>query len=123
MMFGLNKENPGASSRPGLSNCTRSNISRTKEKGQLYLLYPDDGDPFEIRASGRFDWALDELIKAGPRGIIPMENPAPRWSAYVHVLRSLGIEIDTIMEPHEGPFPGKHGRYVLQSLVLKGGTA
>ena len=50
MMFGLNKENPGASSRPGLSNCTRSNISRTKEKGQLYLLYPDDGDPFEIRA-------------------------------------------------------------------------
>jgi len=123
MMFGLDKENPGASSRPGLSNCTRSNISRTKEKGQLYLLYPDDGDPFEIRASGRFDWALDELIKAGSEGIIPMENPAPRWSAYVHVLRSLGIEIDTVMEPHEGPFPGKHGRYVLQSLVLKGGAA
>ena len=123
MMFGLNKENPGASSRPELSNCTRSNISRTKEKGQLYLLYPDDGDPFEIRASGRFDWALEEHIKAGSEGIIPMENPAPRWSAYVHVLRSLGIEIDTIMEPHEGPFPGKHGRYVLQSLVLKGGAA
>ena len=123
MMFGLNKENPGASSRPGLSNCTRSNISRTKEKGQLYLLYPDDGDPFEIRASGRFDWALDELIKAGPRGIIPMENLAPRWSAYIHVLRSLGVEIDTVMEPHEGPFPGKHGCYVLQSLVLKGGAA
>ena len=123
MMFELDKENPGASSRPGLSNCTRSNISRTKEKGQLYLVYPDDGDPFEFRASGRFDWALDELIKAGPTGIVPMENPAPRWSAYVHVLRSLGIEIDTVMEPHEGPFPGKHGRYVLQSLVLKGGAA
>ena len=123
MMFGLNKENPGASSRPGLSNCTRSNISRTKEKGQLYLLYPDDGDPFEIRASGRFDWALDELIKAGPIGIVLMENPAPRWSAYVHGLWSLGVEIDTVMEPHEGLFPGKHGRYVLQSLVLKGGAA
>jgi hypothetical protein len=123
MMVGLDKENPGASSRPGLSNCTRLNISRTEEKGQLYLVYHDDGDPFEIRASGRFDWALDELIKAGPRGIIPMENPAPRWSAYIHGLRSLGIEIDTVMEPHEGPFPGKHGRYVLQSLVLKGGAA
>ena len=123
MMFELDKENPGASSRPGLSNCTRSNISRTKEKGQLYLVYPDDGDPIEIRVLGRFNWALGELIKAGSEGIIPMENPAPRWSAYVHVLRSLGIEIDTVMEPHEGPFPGKHGRYVLQSLVLKGGAA
>ena len=67
--------------------------------------------------------ALDELIKAGNSGIVPMENPAPRWSPYIHGLRSLGIEIDTIMEPHEGPFPGKHGRYVLQSLVLKGGAA
>ena len=122
-MVGLDKENPGASSRPGQSNVGKQNISHADEKGQLYLVYPDDGDPFEIRASGRFDWALDELIKAGSEGIIPMENPAPRWSAYIHGLRSLGIEIDTVMEPHEGPFPGKHGRYVLQSLVLKGGAA
>lgn len=81
MMVGLDKENPGASSRPGLSNFAERNISRTKEKDQLYLVYPDDGDPCEVRASGRFDW------------------------------------------PHEGPIPGKHGRYVLQSLVLKGGAA
>ena len=64
-----------------------------KGKRPTYLVYHDDGDPFEIRASGRF------------------------------VLRSLGVEINTVMEPHEGPFPGKHGRYVLQSLVLKGGAA
>ena len=122
MMFGLNKENPGASSRPGQSNVGKQNISHADEKGQLYLVYSDDGDLCEIRVSGRFDWALDELIKAGPIGIVLMENPAPRWSAYVHGLWSLGVEIDTVMEPHEGPFPGKHGRYVLQSLVLKGGA-
>ena len=122
MMFGLNKENPGASSRPGQSNVGKQNISHADEKGQLYLVYPDDGDLCEIRVSGRFDWALDELIKAGPIGIVLMENPAPRWSAYVHGLWSLGVEIDTVMEPHEGLFPGKHGRYVLQSLVLKGGA-
>ena len=81
MMFGLNKENPGASSRPGQSNVSKQNISHADEKGQLYLVYPDDGDLCEIRVSGRFDW------------------------------------------PYEGPFPGKHGRYVLQSLVLKGGAA
>ena len=122
MMFGLNKENPGASSRPGQSNVGKQNISQADEKGQLYLVYPDDGDLCEIRVSGRFDWALDELIKAGPIGIVLMENPAPRWSAYVHGLWSLGVEIDTVMEPHEGLFPGKHGRYVLQSLVLTGGA-
>ena len=122
MMFGLNKENPCASSRPGQSNVGKQNISHADEKGQLYLVYPDDGDLCEIRVSGRFDWALDELIKAGPIGIVLMENPAPRWSAYVHGLWSLGVEIDTVMEPHEGLFPGKHGRYVLQSLVLKGGA-
>ena len=55
MMFGLNKENPGASSRPGQSNVGKQNISHADEKGQLYLVYPDDGDLCEIRVSGRFD--------------------------------------------------------------------
>jgi hypothetical protein len=28
-------------------------------------------------------------------------------------LRELGIPIETIMEPHEGNYPGLHARYVL----------
>lgn len=41
-------------------------------------------------------------------------------------LRELGVETETITEPHEGDFPGHHGRYVLRSGVasdLKGGAA
>lgn len=36
-----------------------------------------------------------------------------RWSGYVHALRKMGFQIDTIMEPHDGPYPGQHARYRL----------
>jgi hypothetical protein len=40
---------------------------------------------------GRDAWALQELVKAGPAGCTPIDHPGPRWSAYVHKLRKLGI--------------------------------
>jgi len=79
-----------------------------------------------IIVSGRDRWALEELRKAGARGCKPVENLAPRWSAYVHNLRELGVEIETITEPHEGDYPGHHGRYALRCAVApdwKGGAA
>jgi len=54
------------------------------------------------------------------------DNPAPRWSAYVHNLRESGVEIETVTEPHGGDFAGHHGRYVLRCGVSpdwKGGAA
>lgn len=53
------------------------------------------------------------LVEAGTTGVTPVTRPAPRWSAYVFVLRELGIPIETIREPHEGNYPGTHARYVL----------
>lgn len=70
-----------------------------------------------IRISGRLLWALKKLMAAGTTGLTPVDMPAPRWSAYVHLLRELGVEIETIRERHEGEFPGNHGRYVLRSSV------
>jgi len=70
-----------------------------------------------IALSGRVAWTLLALIAAGDRGVTPIERPAPRWSDYVHRLRSFGVDIETIREPHGGPFPGEHGRYVLRSQV------
>lgn len=84
------------------------------------------GKPFIITTTeGRVIWALDELIAAGPRGCTPTDNPAPRWSSYVHKLRKAGVDIETVHEPHEGPFPGHHGRYILKAHVerVKGGAA
>jgi hypothetical protein len=46
-----------------------------------------------------------------------MKNPAPRWSGYIWELRRLGIDIETLREPHGGEFPGWYGRYVLMSEV------
>ena len=71
----------------------------------------------EKTLTGRNAWALAELIKAGEKGCTPMDNPAPAWAAYVQNLRAMGFDIETITEPHGGPFKGHHGRYVLHSDV------
>jgi hypothetical protein len=66
---------------------------------------------FEL--DGRLGWAMTQLSAAGAKGVATIERPAPRWSAYVHKLRQRGIQIDTLMEPHAGSYPGQHARYRL----------
>jgi hypothetical protein len=88
--------------------------------GIAYTVKTTDGSTFAILVSGRVHWALDQLRKAGKAGCTPIDNPAPRWSAYIFDLRGMGIEIETIHEPHEGEFAGTHGRYVLRSTVTRG---
>jgi hypothetical protein len=71
-----------------------------------------------VIVQGRYRWALESLQMAGANGCTPIDRPAPRWSAYVHVLRhEYGIDIETITEPHDGPFAGHHARYVLRCTV------
>jgi hypothetical protein len=77
----------------------------------------DDGPVVTIR--GREAWALLALMAAGERGCTPIDHPGPRWSGYVHDLRRLGFDIETIHEPHQGAFPGSHARYVLRSRVTR----
>ncbi len=73
-----------------------------------------DDRTFTIK--GRNAWALLELVKAGPKGVTPIDVPGPRWSAYVHTLkRDYGLAIETLYEPHLGNFPGTHARYILRS--------
>lgn len=74
-----------------------------------------DGKAFTVQ--GRDAWALLELLGAGEKGCTPIDNPGPRWSAYVFNLRGLGLAIETVHEIHRGPFPGSHARYVLRSQV------
>ena len=78
-----------------------------------------------LRVKGREAWTLACLMEVRERGIIPLERPAPRWSAYVHSLRKRGLVIDTIDEPHAGPYSGTHGRYILRTplRVLKAVSA
>lgn len=74
-----------------------------------------DGKPFTV--TGRDAWTLAQLVWAGSKGCTPIDNPAPRWSAYVFNLREMGLNIETRHEPHYGPFAGTHGRYVLLNTV------
>lgn len=74
-------------------------------------------EPFNITLRGRNLWTMQQLVKAGRIGCTPIDNPAPRWSGYVHNLRELGVAIETLTEKHDGPFEGWHGRYVLLSKV------
>jgi hypothetical protein len=88
--------------------------------GTPYTVTTTDGGAFVILISGRVRWALDQLRKAGKVGCTPIDNPAPRMAAYVHSLRGMGVEIETITETHAGNFPGHHARYVLRSGVSLG---
>lgn len=65
---------------------------------------------------GREAWALRELIRAGDAGCTPIDNPAPRWSHYIWLLRET-FDIETVVEDHGGPFAGHHARYVLRDDV------
>lgn len=75
-----------------------------------------DGNDFTVK--GRDAWALRELIRMGDQGCTPIDNPGPRWSAYIFKLRrDYGLSIETAHETHRGPFPGSHARYILRSLI------
>lgn len=74
-------------------------------------------DGATVTAVGRDAWALEKLINAGARGCTPIDHPGPRWSHYVWKLRALGLVIETIHEPHSGPYAGTHARYILRNEV------
>ena len=82
----------------------------------LYRIEGTQG-AYLLEIAGRDEWALRQLLAAGAKGCTPIDNPAPRWSAYVHKLRRRGFDIETIDERHGGPYPGRHARYVLHSVV------
>ena len=76
------------------------------------------GESWVRIATGRVAWAFGELLMAGRCGVTPIDNPAPRWSAYIFTLRTeYGLDIETVNEPHGGPYPGTHARYVLRTRV------
>jgi hypothetical protein len=89
----------------------------TLDRTFIVVEMPADPDPLRLAFRGRVAWTLGALIDAGPRGVTPLERPAPRWSAYVHTLRKAGVIVDTIEEPHAGAYRGWHGRYILRSDV------
>jgi hypothetical protein len=85
-----------------------------------FVIVAADGNSYRLlRLTGRVRWALEMLMDAGLKGCTAISAPAPRWAAYVHRLRQMGVLIETITEPHEGAFPGTHARYVLRSEVRR----
>ena len=91
---------------------------------KLYAVeYRIKGDETWIRLTGRQAWTLAQLFNAEQRGCATIDRPAPRWSQYVMDLRHRGLVIETVFEDHGGPFPGRHGRYVLRTeLELREGV-
>ncbi|RDW13764.1 winged helix domain-containing protein [Paracoccus thiocyanatus] len=90
---------------------------------RAFTIRDGEADPRVVVVKGRDRWALEHLMQAGPRGCTPIDHPGPRWSAYVFKLRKAGVSIETIHEPHDGPFPGNHARYCLRSSVTPGREA
>ena len=119
------KKNPGA--RGGASGAGKPFQSATEGKGKLarkkravtLTVTPHDQHRAQVTITvcGRNLWALERLAAAGLRGCTPITKPGPRWAAYVHTLRGLGVPVETIHEEHKGEFPGTHARYVLCATV------
>ena len=123
MARNLMQQEPGRVSNGNAADA--QNLTRPNEKrnnGTRYRVQTGSGCAFSVTAKGRARWALDRLREAGPAGCTPIHEPAPRWSAYVHVLRGLGIDIETVREAHGGAFPGHHARYVLRCIVTPYGV-
>lgn len=76
------------------------------------------GPPCMFKLQGRLGWTMAQLFNAGPPGVTTIEPLGSGWSAYVHDLRELGIQIETQMEPHKGAYPSHHARYRLACDVL-----
>jgi hypothetical protein len=86
--------------------------------GKLIIVALRLADGAFLRIKGRDAWALLELVQAGSSGCTPLDNPGPRWAAYVHNLRKrYGFDVETRREHHRGPFPGCYARYVLLSQI------
>ena len=96
-----------------------------KTKNTVFTVTNPNGDTFSLTLEGRNRWAMMCLIEAGQTGCAPIKQPAPRWSAYIHNLREMGVEIKTKIERHGGTFAGNHGVYVLlaEAAIVLGGAA
>lgn len=126
--------NPGAlAGATGAGNAFQANAAGTPQvaqsggnaqRGCTYRITPTQGEPFSLTLKGRPAWALGHLVAAGAAGITSLEYPAPRWAAYVHTLRGLGVPIETVHEAHKGDYPGTHARYMLRgtAVLLEGGA-
>ena len=119
------KKNPGAlagasgAGKPIQSTSEGQQTVARNKRAVTLTVAPHGGcaTAITITARGRVLWALERLVAAGGRGCTPITEPGPRWAAYVHNLRGLGVPIDTIHEEHTGDFPGTHARYVLRASV------
>ncbi|CAN1556863.1 hypothetical protein MCERH10_02430 [Caulobacteraceae bacterium] len=88
---------------------------RDRSRNQKVRIIRDDGGP-SFTVSGQTAKAITALVLAGRQGVTALEVStwAYRFAAYCHELRKRGLEIETLREPHEG---GWHGRHVLHTLV------
>ena len=80
-------------------------------KIQVTLFLSEQTRTLELK--GRLGLAMTQLVDADDNGFTPISNSPFRWRGYVFDLRELGFPIDTVMQLHEGSYPGLHTRYVL----------
>jgi hypothetical protein len=73
--------------------------------------------PKPINVPKRAAWFLEERVKASAAGVTTIDYPGVRVGDCILKLRKAGVDVQTIYEPHEGEFAGRHGRYVLRSRV------
>lgn len=77
----------------------------------------DDPSGLPITFRGREAWACRELIRAGDAGVSSLHHIGPRLAHYCMKIRRAGILIETVKQPHGGPYVGWHGVYKLRTKL------
>jgi len=91
-----------------------------KPRLNVSVLPPSDASSAparQLKLEGRQAWMLNELVKAGTKGVTSAGYPGARVSHYIFGLRRLGVAIETRTTKHGGSFAGSYGTYVLTSRV------
>lgn len=114
---------PGADAAAGSATASTTKSYRKKrDRHKLIVACQrlDGGGAFTV--TGQTARALVALHSAGNRGVTALEVStwAYRFAAYCFDLRRLGLDIETLREPHVG---GWHGRHVLHTPVTLVGEA
>ncbi|MEM9043253.1 MAG: hypothetical protein AAGC81_01055 [Pseudomonadota bacterium] len=120
------KENPGgqagALDASNWKDCRTENTSRPGKRQGTSVIVGTGEDAREVLLSGRVLWAIQELLRAGPKGITSIDYPGIRLAHFIFMLRKQGFAIVTEREAHGGQFPASHPRYRLHTQARIGGA-
>jgi hypothetical protein len=89
-----------------------------KNKSATFIVIVEGAPLQSVTVAGRHLWVINELSKAGIRGLTEADTGGVVLKEQVYRISKKGIPIRRKWEKHDGAFPGIHRRYWLGCKVI-----